>query len=124
MTRFHPRRYDRPETDRRGDAPIPAPSDTTAPTDTRADDKSRLAGDPVEFDRLERAVVELMDRFESVRRENTRLAEALASRDRRVEELESRCRESNQRQRDVAKRIDDLLGQIDQIELHFAERGA
>jgi predicted nuclease with TOPRIM domain len=76
------------------------------------------------FDRLERAIVELLDRHEALRRENSRLAEALAARDRRVEELESRFREGNQLQRDVAKRIDDLLGQIDQIEHHFAERGA
>lgn len=59
-----------------------------------------------------------------MRRENTRLAETLAARDRHVEELESRLREGNQLQRDVGKRIDDLLGQIDQIELHFAERRA
>lgn len=65
-----------------------------------------------------------MDRYETLRRENAHLAEMLAARDRRVEELESRVRGGNQLQRDVGKRIDDLLGQIDQIELRFAERGA
>jgi hypothetical protein len=65
-----------------------------------------------------------MDRYEALRRENANLAEMLTARERRVEELESRVRGGNQLQRDVAKRIDDLLGQIDQIELRFAERGA
>jgi hypothetical protein len=32
-------------------------------------------------------------------------------------------RDLNQRRRDVAKRIDDLIGQIDQIEGHFMPRG-
>jgi hypothetical protein len=65
-----------------------------------------------------------MDRYAALRRENANLAEMLTARERRVEELESRVRGGNQLQRDVAKRIDDLLGQIDQIELRFAERGA
>ncbi|MCL4686257.1 hypothetical protein KJ059_16085 [Myxococcota bacterium] len=48
----------------------------------------------------------------------------MAARDRRIEELESRLRDGSQLQRDVAKRIDDLVGQIGQVEFRFAERGA
>jgi hypothetical protein len=32
-------------------------------------------------------------------------------------------RELNQRRRDVAKRIDDLIGQLDQLEAQFVARG-
>lgn len=63
-----------------------------------------------------------MNRYEALRRESGHLAEQLTSRDRRVEELESQLREGNQLRRDVAKRIDDLVGQIDQIESRFAQR--
>ena len=72
-------------------------------------------------DRLERAVLELVERYENLRRENLRLVEALAASERRAEDLEARIREGNQLRRDVAKRIDDLVGQIDQVEARFAE---
>ncbi len=106
-------------------APIPAPNDTGAPANALPAQADPLAtGDRVGLDRLEAAALELLGRYEALRRENSRLAEVLAARDRRVEELESQVREGNQLQRDVAKRIDDLLGQIDQVEHHFTERGA
>lgn len=103
----------------------PGAIDTSAPTGARAAQAdSPVAGDRPDFDRLEAAILALLDRYQGLRRENARLFEALAARDRRVEELESQLREGNQLQRDIAKRIDDLLGQIDQIEHHFTERGA
>lgn len=124
MTHFHPHLYDRLESDRPGRCAIPAPNDTSGPANARTEQGNPVPSDQGGFDRLEHAILELLDRYEALRRENSRLAESLAARDRRVEELESRFREGNQVQRDVAKRIDDLLGQIDQIEHHFAERGA
>jgi len=106
-------------------APIPEPNDTSASANARLEPATPLAAsDRVGFDRLETAILGLLDRYEALRRENSRLAEVLAARDRRVEELESQVREGDQLQRDIAKRIDDLLGQIDQIEHHFTERGA
>lgn len=112
-----------------GDAPIPEPNDTRAAGATpekRTDFLESESRGPtlLPFPRLERAALELLARYEGLHRENTRLAEALAARDRRIEELESRLRDGSQLQRDVAKRIDDLVGQIDQVEFRFAERGA
>ncbi len=108
-------------------APIPSPTDTSAPAAACTERADPAPSDRAGFDRLESAIFALLDRYEALRRENNRLAEVLAIRDRRVEELEAQARESNQLQRDIAKRIDDLLGQIDQIEHHFTEptkRGA
>ena len=124
MTRFHRRLYDRLEPDCPGRCAIPAPSDTSGPANACTEQAAAVPSDRAGFDRLERAILELLHRYEELRCETSRLTEALAARERRVEELESRFREGNQVQRDVAKRIDDLLGQIDQIEQHFAERGA
>ncbi len=112
-----------------GDAPIPEPNDTRAAGATpekRTDFLESESRGPtlLPFPRLERAALELLARYEGLHRENTRLAEALAARDRRIEELESRLRDGSQLQRDVAKRIDDLVGQIGQVEFRFAERGA
>lgn len=77
-----------------------------------------------EWERLERAVVELASRHAALRQEQARLIEALGASERRVAELEAELREANQRRTDVAKRIDDLVGQLDQIETRFAAREA
>jgi len=69
-------------------------------------------------------VLELASRYANLRRENARLAGALGASERRVAELEAELRQGNQLRSDVAKRIDDLVGQIDQIEGRFAARGA
>lgn len=108
---------------------ITEPNDTSPANVAPAEASGRAGTDrrssaPTGVDRLERAILELLGRYEVLRRENTRLAEALAARDRSIEEMESRLRDGSQLQRDAAKRIDDLVGQIDQIELHFVARGA
>lgn len=77
-----------------------------------------------EFERLEKAVLELAARYANLRRENARLAGALGASERRLAELEAEVRQGNQLRTDVAKRIDDLVGQIDQIEGRFAAGGA
>ena len=77
-----------------------------------------------DWERLERAVLELASRHAAVQHEQARLAEALGASERRVAELEAELREANQLRSDVAKRVDDLVGQIDQIEMRFAARGA
>jgi len=77
-----------------------------------------------EYERLEKAVLELATRYANLRRENARLAKALGASERRVGELEAELRQGNQLRSDVAKRIDDLVGQIDQIEGRFTARGA
>lgn len=69
-------------------------------------------------------MLELASRYAMLRRDNARLADALGASERRVAELEAELRQGNQLRSDVAKRIDDLVGQIDQIEGRFAARGA
>lgn len=75
-----------------------------------------------DFDRLERAVSVLVERQRALREENQRLVRELSERDRRIGKLESQVRELNQLRQDVAKRIDDLIGQIDQVEAHCLPR--
>lgn len=84
------------------------------------DEKSDAITD---LERLERVVLELASRYDDLRHENKRLVSALGETQRRVGELEAALREGNQLRSDVAKRIDDLVGQIDQIEERFAVRG-
>ncbi len=69
-------------------------------------------------------MLELASRYARLRRENARLASTLRASERRVAELEAELRQGNQLRSDVAKRIDDLVGQIDQIEDRFTARGA
>lgn len=74
----------------------------------------------VDFERLEKAVLRLVDRYEALQRENARLVKALEVSGRRLAELEAEVREGNQLRSDVAKRLDDLVSQIDRIEDRFA----
>ncbi len=76
----------------------------------------------MEIERLERAVQSLADRFAALRDENTKLASDVAERDQRIAELEGEVRRQTQTRRDVARRIDDLVGQIDQLEGRLATR--
>lgn len=77
-----------------------------------------------DLERLEKAVLELAARHAALSGDHARLTRALAESQRHVARLEAELRQGNQLQSDVAKRIDDLLGQIDQIEERFAARGA
>jgi septal ring factor EnvC (AmiA/AmiB activator) len=61
-------------------------------------------------------VLELSNRHAALRDENVKLAAELAARDRRIEDLESELRRTSQTRRDVAKRIEDMIEQIDQLE--------
>jgi septal ring factor EnvC (AmiA/AmiB activator) len=70
----------------------------------------------VELDRLEGAVQSLADRFLAQRDEAAKLRGEIEVRDRRVEELEAEVRRLQQSRRDVARRIDELIAQIGQLE--------
>ena len=97
-------------------------------TETRATEfldtvnDARIAGKGLEIERLERAVQSLADRFAALRDENTKLARDVAERDQRIAELEGEVRRQGQTRREVARRIDDLVGQIDQLEGRLATR--
>jgi septal ring factor EnvC (AmiA/AmiB activator) len=69
-----------------------------------------------DLDRLERAVTALIDSTERLREENRNLREQLASRVQRIQALEGDLREAHQRRKDIAKRIDELIGQIDHLD--------
>ena len=69
-----------------------------------------------DLERLERAVSALIDSSERLREENRSLREQLASRVQRIQTLEGDLREAHQRRKDIAKRIDDLIGQIDHLD--------
>ncbi len=47
---------------------------------------------------------------------NRELRGALGERDARIRQLEEQLRGANQLRRDVGKRIDELIGQIDQLD--------
>ena len=105
--------------DDRSDAPAePGAADSRNPGSTAPDSAAS------DWERLERAVLALASRYAAIHQEQVRLTEALGASERRVAELEAELREANQLRSDVAKRVDDLVGQIDQIETRFAARGA
>lgn len=108
LTRFRRTRYDR--TAIRGGLPI------------RSAEDKRDAGE--EFERLEKAVAELVDRYTALKQQNSDLTEALRASKQRIASLESEVRQGNHLRADVAKRIDDLVGQIDQVEMRFAAGGS
>ena len=75
-----------------------------------------------DLDRLERAVSALIEGVDRLRQENRQLREQLATRAQRIQALENDVRHANQRRQDVAKRVDELIGQIDQIDAQLGGR--
>ena len=69
-----------------------------------------------DFDRLERAVAALVEQHERMQKANHELRTGIRERDERIRRLEAELLEANQRRKDVGKRIDELIGQIDAIE--------
>ena len=78
-----------------------------------------------DLDRLERAVSALIESSDRLRQENRLLREQLASKAQRIQALESDLRNSNQLRRDIAKRIDELIVQIDHLDAQLgSEEGS
>jgi septal ring factor EnvC (AmiA/AmiB activator) len=73
-------------------------------------------------DRLERAVLALVERHAALRDQNQKLARDVAERDRRIATLEAELRRQSQTRREVVARIDALVGQIDQLEGRLVAR--
>ena len=86
--------------------------------------RSRGRGSPISerdrerFDlaRLERAIATLSDAHRRVRDENAALRRKIEERSRRVRALEERLIEANQQRQDVAKRVDELIAQLDHLD--------
>jgi chromosome segregation ATPase len=74
----------------------------------------------LDLERLEAAVRDLADRYLAQRDEAAKLRGEIGARDRRVEELEAEMRRLQQSRRDVARRIDELIEQISQLEGRLA----
>ena len=77
-----------------------------------------------DLDRLERAVTALIDSTAGLRQENRLLREQLGSRLQRIQALESELRHANQRRQDIAKRIDELIAQIDHLDAQLGNEGS
>jgi septal ring factor EnvC (AmiA/AmiB activator) len=78
--------------------------------------------DAAHFERLEALVRSLIQRYEALAAEHAQLRAAIKERDARGKALEAQLGESNQTRRDAAKRIDDLLSQLDRVEAEVGRR--
>ena len=77
-----------------------------------------------DFKRLERAVKSLARAYRSAQEDKGALRRRVEEQNRHIRSLEGRLLEANQRRQDVAKRIDELVAQLDHLEgqLGQAER--
>ena len=64
----------------------------------------------------------LVEKFRVLQAENAALRTELEGRDSRIRSLDDRILEMNQGRQDAAKRIDDLIAQIDQLDARFDAR--
>jgi septal ring factor EnvC (AmiA/AmiB activator) len=79
-------------------------------------------GDASQFARLEALVQELVERHRALSAERGQLRERLAQRDSRLKALDAQLVESNQTRRDAAKRIDELVAQLDRVQAEIERR--
>ena len=75
--------------------------------------------DGYDFERLERVVSDLASAFRRQRVESVALRRELELRNQRIRALDGKLLEANQKRQDVAKRIDELIAQIDQLDSSF-----
>ena len=61
----------------------------------------------------------LVEKYRVLQGENASLREDLEGRDSRIRSLDDQILEMNQNRQDAAKRIDDLIAQIDQLDERF-----
>jgi chromosome segregation ATPase len=71
------------------------------------------------FERLDRLVRSLVEKYRVLQSENTSLRADLEGRDSRIRSLDDQILEMNQNRQDAGKRIDDLIAQIDQLDARF-----
>lgn len=72
------------------------------------------------FARLERVVSALVDRFQGAQGQVASLRRELAERDRRLQDQAREIRSLNQRHQDVAKRLDELIAELDRLDVQLA----
>jgi predicted nucleic acid-binding Zn-ribbon protein len=81
-----------------------------------------ISGGGHDINRLDTAVQTLIERFVATRTEIASLRTEVAVRERRIDELELEIQQLRQSRRDVAKRIDEMIGQISQLETRLVAR--
>ena len=69
-----------------------------------------------DFERLERVVEDLVRAYERQVEENIGLRRKLEEKGRAIRTLEGRLLEANQKRQDVAKRVDELISQLDHLD--------
>lgn len=74
------------------------------------------------FARLDRLVRSLVDRYERQRGETAALRNELQERDRRIHLLDEKILALNQGRQDAAKRLDDLIARLDQLDAELEAR--
>jgi septal ring factor EnvC (AmiA/AmiB activator) len=79
-------------------------------------------GNGSQFERLEALVRSLVERHRALETGQKQLRERVAQRDARIRSLDAQLVQSNQLRRDAAKRIDELLAQLDRVEGEVARR--
>jgi chromosome segregation ATPase len=72
-----------------------------------------------DFDRLERAVVELARRYDLLQRQNGTLHEHLEDREAQIKRLEDDLASANDRRRQIAERLDALIDELDRLDAAF-----
>jgi len=87
---------------------------------------AKSANDVFDLDRLDAAIAALVESNQKLRSERDELRASVADHTERIRTLESEILAANQRRQDVAKRIDELIGQIDQLDaqLESSAQGA
>ena len=78
--------------------------------------------DASQFERLEALVRALVDRHRALEDERQQLRAGLKEREARVKALDAQLVDMNQTRRDAAKRIDELITQLDQVEAEIGRR--
>ena len=77
-------------------------------------------GDSENFERLDRLVRTLVERFRSLQGENASLRGRLEKSEMRSRDLDEQLLALNQTRHDAAKRIDDLIAQLDHLDARLS----
>ena len=76
------------------------------------------------FQRLERTVTALAEEHRRQREQGAALRRKVEEKTRRIRSLEGQLLEANQRRQDVAKRIDEMIAQLDHLEAQLHKSDA
>ena len=78
--------------------------------------------DASQFERLEALVRALVDRHRALNEEREQMRAGLKERDTRIRSLGVQLVQMNQTRSDAAKRIDELIAQLDRVEVEVGRR--